>query len=66
MRGSKREPCKAAALGHHLRKKQDWKLHPGHAQRQGEEWVDLGDTGEIQDSSMSVCFLQEETEMEME
>lgn len=34
-------------------------LTQGHAQREGSKWVDLEDTGEIQDSSMSICFLEE-------
>lgn len=34
-------------------------LTQGHAQREGSRRVDLEDTGEIPDSSMSICFLGE-------
>lgn len=39
-------------------------LTQGHAQREGSKWVHLEDTGtkEIQDSSMSICFLEEKRE----
>lgn len=34
-------------------------LTQGHAQKEGSKWVDLEDTGEIQGSSMSICFPEE-------